>query len=66
MNEKDLETNDIQLIPAAESEQTEEEASAKDFNFGDFKLNPISSASGLIDEFDDQCKITRAPRKDSI
>ncbi len=47
MNEKDLETNDIQLIPAAESEQTEEEASAKDFNFGDFKLNPISSAERL-------------------
>ena len=47
MIEKDLETDDLQPVPASENEQIEEDIGAIELNPEDFKLDPISSAERL-------------------
>jgi len=47
MNEKDLETNDLQASPETENEPAEKDTDVVEFKIDDFKLNPISSGAKL-------------------
>jgi len=47
MNEKDLETNDLQLTLVMENEQADENTETIELDLEDFRLEPISSAERL-------------------
>ncbi len=47
MNEKDLETSDLQESPETKNEQVGKDTDAVEFKIDDFKLNPISSGEML-------------------